>query len=390
MIESGVRLVGEKRIGMPFPAREGCSGGRKFACLSGLLPAILAGVAVAAWTGPAHAQFDRGARPYAYEESRYDAEVVADDPADMLPVPPGDGGGEGEGDGGGNGAMPQAPESPVSAAPAAVPYGPPDSSRPQIDPGKRYDTFGRRVGAVKWELAGFLVALTAVNLPKDLDHGTGFHFHDEGFFGKNTSNLGVDKLTHAFNSYLYSDLFYYRMKRKSGGNFRTALAASLLGIGVQLYGEIFDGFEKDSGWSMQDVTFNFIGAGFSLLRNGTPGLSGKLDFRILVTPNRRFYTFMGKEHYRQQRFLLAVKLAGFRPLRNTPLRLAELQIGYSARGFTAQERALGQTPQRRPFVGIGLNVGELFFRSTRSPVGRAAKTVLEYVQLPYTAAYRHW
>jgi len=266
-------------------------------------------------------------------------------------------------------------------------YGPPrDLSEGRKRDADRYRSFGSRVGAVQWEFAAMLAILTAVNLPKDLKHGSDFHFHDEGFFGRDTDNVGVDKLDHAFNTYLYSDILYARMKRKTGGGFQSALTAGILGVALQAYGEIYDGFEDSSGWSMQDTAFNVIGAGFSVLRNSVPGLDETLDFRVQITPNSHVYSHEGKEHFRQQHFLLALKLAGFDAFEDTPLRLVELQLGYYASGFTPRERARGETPERHPFVGIGLNVGELFFHAPRSRLGRAVRSVLEYVQVPYTAA----
>ncbi len=279
----------------------------------------------------------------------------------------------------------------VAAADAPPPaqdpvYGPPRD--PPFQAGKgadRYRTFGSRVGAVKWEFIGMLAVLTAVNLPKDIEHGSDFHFHNEGLFGRDTDNVGIDKLDHAFNTYVYSDILYARMKRKTGGGFQSALTAGILGIGLQAYGEIYDGFEDSSGWSMADTAFNILGAGFSILRNSVPGLDEKLDFRVQITPNDHFYSHEGKEHFRQQHFLLALKLAGFNAFKQTPMRFVELQVGYYASGFTRRERARGETPERRPFVAIGLNVGELLFGSAPTPFTHAAKTVLEYLEIPYTA-----
>ncbi len=276
----------------------------------------------------------------------------------------------------------------VALAPETITlYGPSDSrpaKRPTYDP-DRYNTFGRRVGAVKWEFAGMLAILTAVNLPKDLHDGSSFRFHDEGLFGHDTDNVGVDKVDHAFNSYLYSDILYARLKRKAGAGFQSALTAGLLSIAAEAYGEIYDGFEDSSGWSMQDVMFDIAGAGFSVLRNSVPGLADKLDFRLLLTPNSHFYSYEGKEHYRQQKFLFALKLAGFEPLERTPLRFVELETGYYASGFTPRERAEGGTPRRHVFVGLGLNVQELLFKHSDGLVGQAGRAVLTYLQLPYTS-----
>lgn len=254
---------------------------------------------------------------------------------------------------------------------------------------EQYNSFGERVGAVKWETLGLAAFLTAVNLPKDLKHGSSFHFHDEGFFGRDTDNVGVDKFAHAYNSYVIAEGLYARMKRKTGGGFKSALTSGIIAMGLQAYGEVYDGVEKSSGWSMQDVAFNIMGAGFSILRNSVPGLQDKLDFRLLLIPNHQIYSFAGKEHFRQEHFLLALKLSGFETFDHSVLRFVELQAGYSARGFTPRERARGETPQRRPFVGIGINLGELLFDSPGSPVERAMKTGLNYIQLPYTAIYAH-
>ena len=258
------------------------------------------------------------------------------------------------------------------------------AKRPTYDP-ERYNTFGKRVGAVKWEFATTIALLTAANLPKDIHHGSHFRFDDEGLFGHDTDNVGVDKVDHAFNSYLYADIFYWRLKRKAGPGFKTALTAGLLSLAAEAYGEIYDGFEDSSGWSMQDVMFDFAGAGFSVLRNSIPGLADKLDFRLMVTPNRHIYSYEGKEHYRQQKFMFALKLGGFETFQRSPLRFVDLELGYYASGFTPRERARGDEPRRHPFIGVGLDLNELLFKHSDGWAGKAARSVFTYVQLPYTS-----
>lgn len=160
-------------------------------------------------------------------------------------------------------------------------------------------------------------------------------------------------------------------------------------MGLMLYGEMWDAHKKDSGFSAQDLLFNSSGAAFSVLRHTVPGLEEKLDFRLLMMPNSNVYTFKGKRHYEQQRFLLSLELAGFDGLRTSPLRFVELQVGYRGKDFTNAERAAGIRPQRDIFFGIGLNIKELFFRNSRSRLGRAIGSGLNYFQLPYTAVYVH-
>ena len=154
--------------------------------------------------------------------------------------------------------------------------------------------------------------------------------------------------------------------------------------GLQAFGEVTDGLHKGSGFSVNDLAMNVAGGGFSVLRNSVPGMKEKLDFRLSVVPNHDFYTFKGKEHYAQQRYLFAVKLAGFERLERSPLRFVELHIGYYGKDFLRQDRLAGVTPRREVFAGFGINFGELLFKNSRSTAGRAARSAVQYFQLPYT------
>jgi len=90
--------------------------------------------------------------------------------------------------------------------------------------------------------------------------------------------------------------------------------------------------------------------------------------------------------YAGQKYLLALKLAGFETFEDTPLRFVELQAGYYARGFTDEEEANGAERRREPYVAIGFNLQELFDSDARGAAGPAliARRSLEYVQVPYT------
>ena len=93
--------------------------------------------------------------------------------------------------------------------------------------------------------------------------------------------------------------------------------------------------------------------------------------------------------YSNQRYVLALKLAGFEQLKRTPLRLLEIQGGYYARGYTAEAELRGEPLRRRLFAGVGINVGELLFPRRRGWFHKAARSALEYLQVPYTAIYNH-
>jgi hypothetical protein len=252
---------------------------------------------------------------------------------------------------------------------------------------RTYASFGEDVKAIKWEFAAVAGYYTAMNAPKLLKDPRWPTTQKEGFFGRSTNNLGVDKLAHAYSTYVVSELLYARIKRKIGDSPGIELTAAALASGVMLWAEAFDSIEPTSGWSWEDVAFNSLGAGFSVLRNSVPGLDRKLDFRLMIQPNEDVYTLNGKEHFRQQRYLFAMKFSGFEVFERTPLRFVELHLGYRADDFLNEDRAAGIAPKRHVFAGLGINLRELLFKNRRSRSGRAAGEVLDYFQPPFTAIH---
>lgn len=249
----------------------------------------------------------------------------------------------------------------------------------------RYNGFFRQVGSSGTEVALLSGYVLAQGIPKLFKPTTGFHFKNEGWFGKDTDNIGMDKLTHAFNTYLIAELLHYRIHRNTGGASGDALTAGILASGLMALNEISDAIEPDSGYSMQDIAMNVAGATFSVLRNTVPGLKEKLAFKIEIVPNHQIYSRAGKPHYEQQRFMFALKGAGFAKLERSPARYLDLQVGYYASDFLRSDREKGLTPKRHLFVGLGLNLGELLFANSGSRMGRAAYSALDYLQLPYTS-----
>jgi hypothetical protein len=243
----------------------------------------------------------------------------------------------------------------------------------------------KQLGTIKTEtflLAGYFVAQSGKKFFRET---TSFHFKNEGFFGKDTLNLGVDKVTHAFDTYLLADIIHMRLHKKTNASHGDALTASLLASALMAFNELSDGIEPDSGYSMHDIAMNVVGAGFSYLRNTVPGMKEKVSFKIEIVPNDQIYSYRGAKHYEQQRFMLSFKGAGFERLKETPLRFVDLQVGYYASNLWNRRRAEGKEPKRHVFVGLGLNVGELLFANSRTWGGKAAYTVLDYFQPPYTS-----
>ncbi len=239
-------------------------------------------------------------------------------------------------------------------------------------------------GTVKWQLVGLGAAITATRINALAKHGGGLRFRNEGWFGKSTDSLGMDKVHHAYKAYVMTDVLQSIIARKTGNARGAAYSGALFGLGMMTYGEFFDGFTKGHGFSNQDMTVHLFGAGLSMLRNAVPGLNNKLDFRMLADSAFSGKGVHLKDQLADRKYLLAGKLAGFKSLENTPWRFVEVHFGYYARGFTDREIARGDPLKRTLYVGLGFNLQQLFPRKPRSRAIRWTRGALNYFQLPYT------
>lgn len=259
--------------------------------------------------------------------------------------------------------------------------------------------------SIPWRLGGAFAAITATGVANWNWGSSPFRFESEGWFGKDTVSGGMDKLGHAYTAFVLADFLTDGINNKWGESRSTSYSGALLSMGLMTYIEIFDGFSKDHGFSHEDLAMDAAGALFSVARRTVPGLREKLDFRLLYQPSgdtvRALLDCFPKPHcdrdgqtfrspitdYKSQRYLMALKLSGFEKLADTPLRLVELHGGYYARGFTNEEELSGDPIRRRLFVGVGLNVNQLLFRGRPRGLGKAVGSLLEYLQVPYTAVH---
>lgn len=249
----------------------------------------------------------------------------------------------------------------------------------------RLPTFGRQAGAVGWELAAITAAVTATRVKDVTKGGSHFHFKSEGWFGRNTETLGMDKMHHGWKSYFMTDILQTLIEERTGDRRGAAYTSALLGLGVMAYAEVLDEFTARTGFSNEDMAIHVAGAGLSLVRNIVPGLREKIDFRMEMKPTGKGDDLHLINQLAQRKYLLAAQLSGFRALEESPWRFVELHVGYYGRGFTEIERARGDPLRRKLFVGIGFNVQQLFSARPGSRVERIAKGAFDYIQLPYTS-----
>ncbi len=254
-------------------------------------------------------------------------------------------------------------------------------------------TFWDDTRAVKWETS-LLFGGAIVFGSKNWNWGSSNSFRttSEGWFGLETESGGADKLGHAYSAYLITNGLAEQLLRQGRSPAQAALTSTLITQALLTGIEILDGYSVDHGWSTEDVVMNVLGSGAAYWRQVTPGVRDKLDFRLEYEPTG----YKGGNpisDYAGHKYVLALKLAGFTAMRDTPLRYLELQTGYYTRGFSREEQLEGLTPSRHGFIGIGLNLSKLLFgqrASNESGALRGGRFFFEHVQLPSTATRSEW
>jgi len=244
----------------------------------------------------------------------------------------------------------------------------------------------QNVEAIPIEIA----ALTAIGIYSGLAEWhwgkQPFKITHEGWFGRNTYSGGADKVGHAYAAYVISDVLAWRLRVRGFNDYESAMTGAIVSWLMMAMVEVGDGFSQ-YGASPEDLAMDTIGVGFSVLRNTVPGTREKLDFRMEYIPSRyETFDFWGTD-YSGKKWVLALKLAGFAPLRESPWRFVELHFGYYTRGYSDREQQLHLPKVRVAYTGLGLNLSEILF--SQSPVhdsvpGTLARSILEYVQVPYT------
>ncbi len=245
--------------------------------------------------------------------------------------------------------------------------------------------------ALKYELTGLVAGIGAIGLSSWNWGNSSFHTNSEGWFGLDTGSGGADKLGHMYSAYLLSEFLRARLihQQEAVLEKRAARDAAIFSMALMTFVEVFDGVSGDHGFSGEDMVMNSLGVGFSYLRGLNPQLSKTLDLRWQYWPSERASGFHPMTDYEGHKYNLALKPAGFKLFRETPLKYLELHLGYFTRGF---KRAEGYTDKDRRstlYLGLGLNLEELIFRPMRNDLGRAgifANSLLKYFQIPGTSA----
>jgi hypothetical protein len=254
-------------------------------------------------------------------------------------------------------------------------------------------TVGFRTGALMLAAIGGTAAYGKAKWWQDGFSG-GFKTANEGWFGRDTAHGGADKLGHAMFAYTGSRLLA-RGFEWAGHDTDTALKLGLwTTVGTLAGVELVDGYSKKWRFSKEDVVFNLAGGALAYVLETHPALDALLDLRLQYSPStgpegrRRFDPF---GDYSGQRYLLVFKASGMPALRERLLlRYLEFSVGYGARNFEAESRALA-APTRHLYYGVSLNLSQVLrdtvYKGNASPsrTQRLTETFFEFVQVPAAA-----
>jgi hypothetical protein len=201
------------------------------------------------------------------------------------------------------------------------------------------------------------------------------HAGSEGWFGKDTSSGGADKLGHLYSSYVASHALTYLYESWGYNSHTAARYAALSSFGWSAFMEVGDSFSESFGFSYEDLIMGGLGSYIGYLTTTNPALARKLDLRIEYDPTGDNDTDIFTD-YENSKYMLALKLDGFGAVRNKYLKYVELHLGYYTRGFSTA----GEENKRKLYAGIGINFSRIF--SERSH--RKTATFLKYFQVPYS------
>lgn len=198
------------------------------------------------------------------------------------------------------------------------------------------------------------------------------HTENEGWFSSSTKSGGMDKLGHLYSAYTLSHLLTWVYKDFGYSQKQGAVLGAASSLGLTTFMELGDAI-SDLGFSYEDIIMNLVGCAAGYFTATHPDIREKFDFRIEYRPD--FEESDSITDYENQKFLIALKLDGFKGTEQSCLKYFELHLGYYARGFEGRSDL-----EQNVYIGFGLNLSRVF---RQKDMPRVSKT-FNYIQVPYT------
>jgi hypothetical protein len=211
-------------------------------------------------------------------------------------------------------------------------------SKPGFSQGKS-DTLHRRKA---WVIAGTSLTYAALNVGLYQTWYKGYNTGRFHLFDDHAEWLQMDKIGHTVTAY-YTGLFGYRLARWAGWSERASLwGGGSLGLAFLTTVEVMDGFSSGWGFSVSDMTANFLGTGLFIAQQKLWG-EQRIGMRFSYTgsnlasirPNLLGSNLAERliKDYSGQTYWLSVSPFSFMGPRCASWRWMCVSIGYGGRGM---------------------------------------------------------
>jgi len=204
-----------------------------------------------------------------------------------------------------------------------------------------------------------------------------FRVHEEGWFGKDTTNGGADKASHLTDYYVTASLLEDAYKMIGYSENKAILAGVGLAIATGLANELSDGVTRH-GFSWEDLAMDSAGA----LAAGLVSVTHTRDLFSMRTSHLPSSSYTHDVYSADFKFSGLARRLG---VNLGPLRWLLFSVTYGAKGYRVTP-AIEQ--QRQLGFEVGLNVQQILFdlRVPRSTWwGYALHVFGDNLRLPFTA-----
>lgn len=231
-----------------------------------------------------------------------------------------------------------------------------------------------------WITVGALGAMAAYGIAY-YDYGnTNWQAKSDGWFEPSNKDGGADKTGHAVSTHIETAAFAWINRRLGIPTKEAALRGAIGAFAVSLTMEIGDGFSDQFGSSWTDIVANTVGCTFGYFHASDPAFARLLDLRWEYFPSEMALNGEISEYTTDiegSAHLLAINVGALVSEQHSLWDLADIQIGYMARHYKDHKGP----EERRPFIGVGLNVGNAL---RKIGLGKVA-WFFDYYQVPFVS-----
>jgi hypothetical protein len=211
----------------------------------------------------------------------------------------------------------------------------------------------------------------------------------DGYFGANTYAGGEDKLGHAWMTMTLTRLASRALRAGGWSDTGAAIVGGGLAYGLMLAHEIEDGYQYE--FSPGDLMGNTAGLLLGIATELSPGLDRVIDFRVEYWPSPEYLAILANQRphtagdllpfqdYSGETYLLAIHNHW-----SSWTELVDFVVGFHAQNYKPNPIPPGKTQSQDLFVGVSLDVQQLFDHMRPGKVRTIGHAVTEVLSVPAT------